>query len=133
MEKSFLEYAYEKISTSKKALSFNEVWDYVAEHAGLDEATKNNKVAQFYTDLMLDGRFVTLGNNTWDLRERQTFDKVHIDMRDVYNEINTTESANDDEEEKKDEEDYNKPFEDPNKDDDNENGDDNPDSEESEN
>ena len=133
MEKSFLEYAYEKISTSKKALSFNEVWDYVAEQAGLDEATKNNKVAQFYTDLMLDGRFVTLGNNTWDLRERQTFDKVHIDMRDVYNEINTTESANDDEEEKKDEEDYNKPFEDPNKDDDNENGDDNPDSEESEN
>ncbi len=133
MEKSFLEYAYERISTSKKALSFNEVWDYVAAQAGLDETAKNNKVAQFYTDLMLDGRFVTLGNNTWDLRERQTFDKVHIDMRDVYNEINTTESANDDEEEKKDEEDYNKPFEDPTKDDDNDNGDENSEGQESEN
>ena len=36
--------------------------------------------------MMLDGRFVTLGENEWDLRSRHTFDKVHIDMKDVYNE-----------------------------------------------
>jgi DNA-directed RNA polymerase delta subunit len=33
---------------------------------------------------MLDGRFVFLGDNLWDLRSRQTFDKVHIDMKDAY-------------------------------------------------
>jgi DNA-directed RNA polymerase subunit delta len=36
--------------------------------------------------LCVDGRFVTLGNNTWDLRTRHTFDKVHIDMNEIYNE-----------------------------------------------
>ena len=35
------------------------------------------------------GRFVTLGENTWDLRSRHTFDKVHIDMNDVYSDVDS--------------------------------------------
>ena len=40
--------------------------------------------ASTITQLTLDGRFVTLGENVWDLRIRHTFDKVHIDMNEVY-------------------------------------------------
>ena len=57
---------------------------------------------------MLDGRFVTLGENQWDLRSRHTFDKVHIDMRDVYSDVET---SDDDEEEDEEDKEYNKVFE----------------------
>ena len=57
------------------------------------------KIAQFYTNLSLDGRFVTLGNNEWDLRKNQTYDKVHIDMNDVYSDIEEETAANRDVEE----------------------------------
>ena len=40
----------------------------------------NKKAGQYFTNMMLDGRFVTLGENEWDLRSRHTFDKVHIEI-----------------------------------------------------
>ena len=51
-----------------------------------------------------------LGENEWDLRERHVFDKVHIDMRDVYSDVQT--SDDDIEEKDEEEEEYNKVFED---------------------
>ena len=65
--------------------------------------------------MMLDGRFVTLGENEWDLRSRHTFDKVHIDMKDVYSDVDTVE---DDAEEAEEEKEYNQVFEEPNDNDD---------------
>ena len=56
----------------------------------------------------MDGRFVTLGENKWDLRSRHTFDKTHIDMKDVYSEV---EISDDDVEEDEDEKEYNKVLE----------------------
>ena len=38
----------------------------------------------FYTNITLDGRFITVGENRWDLRSRHKFDEVHIDMNDIY-------------------------------------------------
>ena len=35
-------------------------------------------------DSTLDGRFITVGENNWDLRSRHTFSEVHIDMNDIY-------------------------------------------------
>ena len=34
--------------------------------------------------IILDGRFITVGENNWDLRSRHTFSEVHIDMNDIY-------------------------------------------------
>ena len=64
-------------------------------------------MSSFYTNLLLDGRFVTLGENQWDLRSRHTFDKVHIDMKDVYSDVET---EDDDTEENEEEEAYNHAF-----------------------
>ncbi len=89
-EKTFLEIAYDFVSNSSKPVSFKEIWETVVSEKGLDESVANSKVGQFYTTLMLDGRFVTLGENMWDLRSRHTFDKVHIDMKDVYSDVETT-------------------------------------------
>ena len=38
----------------------------------------------FYTNITLDGRFITVGENAWDLRSRHKFSDVHIDMNDIY-------------------------------------------------
>lgn len=110
MSKSLIEHAYEFVSKHKESVNFKEIWEYVKKEAGLSEEQANAKVGQFFTNMMLDGRFITLGENEWDLRERHVFDKVHIDMRDVYSDVQTS----DDDVEEKDEEEkeYNKVFED---------------------
>ena len=109
MPKSLLDHAYDFVSKSKEPVSFQEIWKYVVEQAGLDEETAAKRVSSFYTNILLDGRFVTLGDNNWDLRVRQTFDKVHIDMKDVYSDV---EENDDDEEEEIEEKEYNEVFED---------------------
>lgn len=81
---SMVETAYRILKEEKKKLCFKELWIRVSEHLEYNEEQKEEKIAFFYTDLSLDGRFVTLGENEWDLRERNTFDKVHIDMNDIY-------------------------------------------------
>lgn len=109
MPKSLLDHAYDFVSKSKEPVSFQDIWKYVVEQAGLDEETAAKRVSSFYTNILLDGRFVTLGDNNWDLRVRQTFDKVHIDMKDVYSDV---EENDDDEEEEIEEKEYNEVFED---------------------
>ena len=108
MAKSLLDYAYDYVSQSKEQVSFKDLWAYVCKEAGLDEAAALKKVSSFYTNLMLDGRFVTLGENMWDLRSRHTFDKVHIDMKDVYSDVESIDE--DEEEEDEEDKEYNKAF-----------------------
>ena len=116
MEKSLLDFAHDFITSQKEPTPFQDIWEYVVSQAGLSEEEAKAKVSRFYTNLMLDGRFVTLGENLWDLRSSHTFDKVHIDMRDVYNDVEAIDD--DDEEELEEEKEYNEAFEEPKDDDD---------------
>ncbi len=84
MAKSLLDHAYDFVSQSEAQVSFQDMWAYIVKAAELSEEEAAKRIGRFYTNLMLDGRFVTLGENQWDLRVRHTFDKVHIDMKDVY-------------------------------------------------
>lgn len=52
----------------KKALDFREAFDRVAEMKGFSEEQKEEQIAQFYTDLNVDGRFMTIGSNVWGLK-----------------------------------------------------------------
>lgn len=107
MSKSLIEIAYEFVASHKGSVNFKEIWDHVKSQSGMSEEEANKKAGQFFTNMMLDGRFVTLGENEWDLRERHTFDKVHIDMRDVYSDVQTSDNDSEDDEESE----YNKVFE----------------------
>ena len=84
MEKSNLDVAFELVSRKKNPVVFSKLWEEVSQIQGLSEEEAKKKASKFYTALSLDGRFITLGDNTWDLRSRYTFDKVHIDMNAVY-------------------------------------------------
>lgn len=85
--KSMVDIAYFILKKENKILKFNELYDKVCEILGYDEKKKQSKIAQFYTNISLDGRICNLGNNKWDLTSRQNFEKVHIDMDEVYSEI----------------------------------------------
>lgn len=88
--KSNLDVAYELILRSDDPVEFKDIWAEIVKVQGLDEEIANRTIGQFYTNLSLDGRFVTLGENVWDLRVRHKYEKVHIDMNDVYRDIEIT-------------------------------------------
>ena len=117
MAKSLLDYAYDYVSGQSQQSKFEDIWAYCVQEAGLSKEEADAKVSRFYTNLMLDGRFVTLGENEWDLRIRHKFEKVHIDMSEVYADVET---YDEDSEEEEEEAEYNSAFEDEdkNKDDD---------------
>jgi len=78
---SMLELASIILKEEKKALHFKDVFDKIAEVKGFSEAEKEEKIAQFYTDLNVDGRFTTLGSNMWGLKRwypiEQADEEVH--------------------------------------------------------
>lgn len=84
MEKSNLDVAYEIMLKTAEPMSFANLWSAICEIQNFDEAESKRRMGKFYTNLFMDGRFITLGDNVWDLRDRYTFDRVHIDMNDVY-------------------------------------------------
>lgn len=93
--------AYRLMLKKKKERNFYDLWNDVKnelakvmseeELANIDE-----DISFFYTNLTLDGRFVNVGDNKWNLRERVTFDKVHIDMNDIYADEDEDEDENED-------------------------------------
>ena len=122
MKQTLIEIAFEFLSAQKEPVSFEQIWDYVKANSGLSDEAINRKAGQFYTNLMLDGRFAKLDNNLWDLKSRHVYDDVHADIDDYYSsEIDT---ANDDKEEAAEEKEYNDVFDLENKSDDDSSGDD---------
>lgn len=108
-KRSLIELAYDVVANSDSPVPFKALWKAVVKAKGLSEEEANERVGQFYTNLLLDGRFVNLGDNIWDLRTRHKFEKVHIDMKDVYSEVEASDS--DDKEEESEEKEYNEVFE----------------------
>ena len=110
LKRSMVEVGYELLEKKQGPQKFNKFWNEVSEVLGLEESEAEAYISDFYTNLSLDERFVLLEDNTWDLRDRQSFDKVHIDMNDIYSEIDEEEKELKDGEEEEDDEPYNSEF-----------------------
>ena len=93
---SMVDVAYSYLKEINRKVKFNELFDVISERIGFTDQQKEDLISNFYTNLSLDGRFVTLGNNEWDLRSNQTYDKVHIDMNDIYTDMEEETKANTD-------------------------------------
>ena len=102
LKRSMVEVGYELLEKKQGPQKFNKFWNEVSEVLGLDESEAENYISNFYTNLSLDERFVLLEDNTWYLRERKSFDKVHIDMNDIYSEIDEEEKELKEDEEEED-------------------------------
>ncbi|WP_066297340.1 MULTISPECIES: DNA-directed RNA polymerase subunit delta [Bacteria] len=67
-EMSFIEVTYELLKGRKDAMAFKDIMDELTSLLDLTEDQVKSKIAQFYTDLNIDGRFLGLGDNRWGLR-----------------------------------------------------------------
>ena len=106
-QNSMLDIAYDLMSKKKKAMDFYSLYEEVSEVKGFNEQEAKDHQSLFYTNITLDGRFITIGENQWDLRSRHKFEDVHIDMNDIYaEEENDDVEAEEDEDEETEEDDY---------------------------
>ncbi len=96
---SMVDVAFSILSQKNTVTSFTDLFNDVATKLELTPEQRADAISNFYTNLSLDGRFVNLGDNQWDLRTNQTYDKVHIDMNDVYSDIEEETKGNRDLEE----------------------------------
>ncbi|GEL77278.1 DNA-directed RNA polymerase subunit delta [Tenuibacillus multivorans] len=78
-EVSMVQIAYDILSEEKKAMNFNEVFDLIAEAKEYTQEEKEKYIVQFYTDLNIDGRFMSVGSNIWGLKDWYPFDQQEDD------------------------------------------------------
>ncbi|WP_255515249.1 DNA-directed RNA polymerase subunit delta, partial [Geobacillus sp. LEMMJ02] len=60
-EMSFVELAYLLLCEKKQTVSFQEMVEQLVAMKGLSESEVSARLAQFYTDLNVDGRFICVG------------------------------------------------------------------------
>lgn len=83
MGQPMVDIAYDLMSKKKKEVVFIKLWEEVSQIKGLSQAQADDLIAQFYTDISLDDRFVHLKDNKWDLRSRHKFEDVVIDTDSI--------------------------------------------------
>ena len=84
---SMIEAAIAILKENGEAMKFGDLWAKVIARLSIPEDQVSSKIGHFYTDLSFCGTVVVLGDNVWDLRSRHTYDAVHIDVADVYTEV----------------------------------------------
>ncbi|WP_335871446.1 DNA-directed RNA polymerase subunit delta [Bacillus sp. 2205SS5-2] len=73
---SFIELAFEILKEKKQAIPFNELLKAYTDLKGLKTKNMGDLLAQFYTDLNFDGRFLAIGDNKWGLRAWYPVDQI---------------------------------------------------------
>ncbi len=68
VEMSMVEIAFEILQNAKQPVQFYDLVKQIAEIKGLSKTAVENRIAYFYTDMNIDGRFVSLGDNKWGLK-----------------------------------------------------------------
>ena len=64
------------LQNSKRTLNTADLFKKIIKLLELPESTFESKIADFYTSLATDKRFILLDNGKWDLRTNHTSDKV---------------------------------------------------------
>lgn len=52
----------------KKEMKFKDAFNRAADLKGLSESQRGGRISQYYTDLNVDGNFITSGSNMWGLK-----------------------------------------------------------------
>ncbi len=100
MKKSMVDVAFDLMTRKKKPVVFLKLWQEVSEIMGFTTAQEEDNIAQFYSDLSLDDRFVNVSENKWDLRSRHTYDESVVDPSAIMIDEDSEEGYEEDAEEK---------------------------------
>ncbi|SET23388.1 DNA-directed RNA polymerase subunit delta [Salinibacillus kushneri] len=80
-ELSMLDVAIEILAEEKKAMDFNELYNLVSEAKGFSTEQKEENISQFYAELNIDGRFLTVGSNMWGAKRWYPVDQIDDDVK----------------------------------------------------
>ena len=75
-EISMIEVAHAVLGSNGEIIEFSELLKEIAGFLELSDKVVSENMNQFYTDLNIDGRFISFGNNRWGLREWYPIDGI---------------------------------------------------------
>lgn len=95
---SMTDAAFKVLESYSKPIPFSELWNKVSKSLGMNDDLAKKKISVFYTNLSLDGRFVVMKENKWQLRQRLKFADSYVDTSAIEIDDNDEEEMEDSEE-----------------------------------
>ena len=71
-----VEVAHAILEAKNEVLDFNQLLVEIQEYMELSDEALEARMARFYTDLNIDGSFISLGDNRWGLRDWYPIDSI---------------------------------------------------------
>lgn len=75
-ELSMIEVAHAILEQKKDVMDFSDLVNQIQTYLGKSDSEIRDSLAQFYTDLNIDGSFISLGDNRWGLRSWYAIDSI---------------------------------------------------------
>lgn len=75
-EHSFIEMAYILLTENGKETNLYDMIDEFKSLGNYNDSEIENRILQFYTDLNTDGRFLSVGENIWGVRDWYSVDDI---------------------------------------------------------
>ncbi|WP_225743116.1 DNA-directed RNA polymerase subunit delta [Marinilactibacillus sp. Marseille-P9653] len=75
-ELAMVDVAHAILEQTGQVTNYNDLLVQVAEYLNIDDNELEAEMIQFYTDLNIDGRFISLGSNRWGLRSWYPIDSI---------------------------------------------------------
>ncbi|MDP4469594.1 DNA-directed RNA polymerase subunit delta [Staphylococcus hyicus] len=75
-EKAFIDMAYTLLTEKNETMNLYDIIDEFKQIGHYEDDQIENRVVQFYTDLNTDGRFLSVGDNVWGLRDWYSVDDI---------------------------------------------------------
>lgn len=75
-ELSMVEVAHAILEAKNEVLDFNQLLVEIQEYMELSDEALESRMTRFYTDLNIDGSFISLGDNRWGLRAWYPIDSI---------------------------------------------------------
>lgn len=80
--KSMTDIAFDFLQENSEA-PFSTLWSEVCTKMGYSQEVAERKIAQFYSAIMLDARFLPLSDNRWDLKKKYRYSDTYFDTSKI--------------------------------------------------
>ncbi|WLR41698.1 DNA-directed RNA polymerase subunit delta [Bacillus carboniphilus] len=80
---SLIEVVHLLLEEKKQPIPFQEIITELKKRLSISEQEMEGRLAQFYTDLNIDGRFICMGENRWALKSWYPFDQLEDETQPV--------------------------------------------------
>ncbi|AQY49991.1 DNA-directed RNA polymerase subunit delta [Listeria weihenstephanensis FSL R9-0317] len=80
-ELSLIEVAHYVLEKRREVMPFQAIVNEITKFLDLSEGEVRERLVQFYTDMNIEGNFISLGNNTWGLRAWYPIDAIDEEVQ----------------------------------------------------